>query len=160
MKEKVVENQYVFELKIVTNALYQDNAHVEFSSFSLTANGGRRRHLEIPKFKSLKKVNWSISRKPSTHPNLAAKCGYVDIAKVLIQNGADVNAVMKRKWNKFNVRRGETFHAEPAYVLAKHPGIKLLEHTRGCVHSLTFHGIFMGPGYDLGKGSIWGCSCR
>ena len=48
-----------------TNSITK-RSHVEFSSFSMrrrTADGGGI-FLEIPKFKSLKKVNWSISRKP------------------------------------------------------------------------------------------------
>ncbi len=42
-----------------------------------------------------------------------------------------------------------------ALVLAiKHPAIAFRTHQR--IRSfVTFHGIFMGPGYDLGDGSIW-----
>ena len=43
-----------------TNYITQ-RSYVEFSSFSMDGGGI---FLEIPKFKSLKKVNWSISRKP------------------------------------------------------------------------------------------------
>ena len=41
------------------------------------------------------------------------------------------------------------------FVLAiKHPAIAV--RTYGSIRSfITFHGIFMGPGYDLGDGSIW-----
>ena len=34
----------------------------------------------------------------STALHIAAKNGHVDVAKVLIQNGADVNAVQKDRW--------------------------------------------------------------
>ena len=42
-----------------------------------------------------------------------------------------------------------------ACVLAiKHPAIAFRTYHR--IRSfVTFHGIFMGPGYDLGEGSIW-----
>ena len=42
-----------------------------------------------------------------------------------------------------------------AFVLTvKHPAIAFTTYQR--IRSfVTFHGIFMGPGYDLGEGSIW-----
>ena len=42
-----------------------------------------------------------------------------------------------------------------AFVLTmKHPAISFRTYHR--IRSfVTFHGIFMGPGYDLGEGSIW-----
>ncbi len=36
----------------------------------------------------------------------------------------------------------------------KHPAIAFTTYQRICSF-VTFHGIFMGPGYDLGEKSIW-----
>ena len=48
--------------------------------------------------------------------HVAAKNGHVDVAKVLIQNGADVNAVEKDKWTALHLaaRNG---HVDVAKVL-------------------------------------------
>ena len=150
------------------------------------------------------------SKRKSTALHCAAENGHVDVAKVLIQNGTDVNAVDNYESTalQYAARKGCThvllqllcfgaqidedaiyydrtellrpietrlkllrngnrmetslmsdeetrFMWDLGFVLAvKHPAIAFRTYHR--IRSfVTFHGIFMGPGFDLGAASIW-----
>ena len=140
----------------------------------------------------------------------AAEGGHVDVAKVLIQNGADVNAVDKYKWtplhyaadnahvvltlklfcfgavidkdalehdktdllgpinDRINLLRAgkrigtslmsdeeRRFMWNLAFSFTtKHPAVAFKAYYT--IRSfITFHGIFMAGGYDLGEESVW-----
>ena len=142
--------------------------------------------------------------------HIAAEEGHVDVAKVLLQNDIDVNAVTKEKESALRIaaRRRDNqftlqllcFGAEIDEQTIKKDKTKLLQPIesrlkflrsgyrmgasllsneerrfmwnlafsftiahRGAAFKayyairsfITFHGIFMGPGYDIGVGSIW-----
>mgnify|MGYP000517299244 CR=1 FL=1 len=146
----------------------------------------------------------------STPLHNAAQCGHVDVAKVLIQNGADVNAANKDNWTSLHhaARNGHVVltlqllcfgsvidkkaleHDNTGFLgqinnrmnllrAGIRPGTSLMsneemdlmwnlafsftiQHRAAAFKAyytirsfITFHGIFMGPGYDLGDESIW-----
>ena len=162
----------------------------------------------------------SVMRDDWTALHLAAWSGYADIAKVLLQNGADVNAVQKNNWtalwcaaNRFEFykarRKGHIhcilqllcFGAEinrealvydrtgflvpinervtllrggksmgttlmsneerrfmwnlAFFFTIKHGGASAFKSFTTICSFITYHGIFMGPGYDRGEGSVW-----
>ena len=161
----------------------------------------------------------SVMRDDWTALHLAAWSGYADIAKVLLQNGADVNAVQKNNWtalwcaaNRFEFykarRKGHIhcilqllcFGAEIDEKTIRKDKTKLLQPIesrlkllrsgnrmgtslmcdeerrfmwnlafsftikhRGAAFKayysirsfITFHGIFMAPGYGMGEDSVY-----
>ena len=56
--------------------------------------------------------------------------------------------------NNVDVRRGETLHVESAFSLMIAYGGAAFKAYYSIRSFITFHGIFMGPGYDIGNGSI------
>ena len=61
----------------------------------------------------------------------------------------------KRMGTSLMSKEERRFMWDLAFVLTmKHPAIAFTTYQR--IRSfITFHGIFMGPGYGLGEGSIW-----
>ena len=152
-----------------------------------------------------------VTKKKWTALHIAADNGHVDLAKVLLQNGADVNAVQKDDWTALQIASDRKhirctlqllcFGAEIDEQTIKDDKTKLLRPIenrlkllrngnrmgisfmsdeerrfmwcvafcftwkyRGAAFKayyairsfITFNGIFMGPGYDLGKMVVFG----
>ena len=176
-------------------------------------NACRKRKLDVVRrllFEKRVDVNEAKNDRGDTGLHIAAQYRHVDVVKVLIQNGADVNAVQEDKWTALHIaarnghvpctlqllccgakieektikedktkllltiesglkllRRGDRvrtslmseeerrFMWNLGFVLTKkHPAIAFRTYHR--IRSfVTFHGIFIGPGYDQGKESIW-----